>query len=556
MSDRVPSRYRFDESLLMGSVKDVTKRVPDFKRDVVEDLAKVLNGKSSILSFDFAENLPTLLAMTANLKNEGLENAVKFIQAGLYLLTSKCKRLAKAPNPHLEKYLFETSSLKVENSLCSNAKAETVIVVNPATKKRWAVKKLKNSFESEGQGHVLKQVMLYSRLSHPAIVPFAGFTFYFNHKGQVAPAFVHKRMKNESLHTQWTKDPRVTVPMTFNNTQKMIFMIGMAAGLRYLHRQRIVHRNLRPSNVLLNGKFEPMLCDFGDLPCPNSDFVVYQAPEILTEQMYSEKSDVYSFGMIAYQVVTNMPPWDIEIGSSEIVEMVTAGKRPAFKGAVSPVATKMIKGCWGPNPEERLSIDDVISQLLDMTFLPDTDIARIEEYVKRVLPHHRLKNVDSASSARSVSVSTQKSISATELEGSTPADLETLIENANTGSAKAQVEYGRMLQSGARLEKNEKEAARYYEMAARQGDARGECSLGICYYHGVGVAQSYKLAVKYLKRSSDKGNKEAQYYMGMCMKDGTGVEKNTKSAIKYFKAAAMQGEVASLRHLKELGVSV
>ena len=143
MSDRVPSRYRFDESLLAGSVKDVSKRVPEFKRDVVEDLTKVLNGKSSILSFDFAENLPTLLALTANLKNEGLENAVKFIQAGLYLLTSKCKRLAKSPNAHPEKYLFETSSMKVESSVCSNAKAETVIVVNPATKKRWAVKKLK-----------------------------------------------------------------------------------------------------------------------------------------------------------------------------------------------------------------------------------------------------------------------------------------------------------------------------------------------------------------------------------------------------------------------------
>ena len=340
-------------------------------------------------------------------------------------------------------------------------------------------------------------------------------------------------------------------------------------ALEFLHDHHEIHRDVRASNILVNENGECKLADFGlatslvrggvRLAGTMSVYgeTCYMAPEVLkSENGYSEKSDVYSFGMIAYQVVTNMPPWDIEIGSSEIVEMVTAGKRPSFKSTVSPAATKMIKGCWGANPEERSSIDDVIGQLLDMTFLPDTDIARIEEYVKRVLPHHRLKNVDSASSARSVSVSTQKSISATELEGSTPADIETLIENANTGSAKAQVEYGRMLQSGARLEKNEKEAARYYEMAARQGDARGECSLGICYYHGVGVAQSYKLAVKYLKRASDKGNKEAQYYMGMCMKDGTGVEKNTKSAIKYFKAAAMQGEVASLRHLKELGVSV
>lgn len=556
MSDRIPSRYRFDENMLMESVREVCKRIPSFKKEIIEDLNSILNSKSSVLSFDFAENLPTLLMFASNVYKENFENATKFIQAGMYLLTSKCKRLARAPNSQLEKHLFDTSGMKVEATLASNSKAETVSLVDPATKKRWAVKKLKNSFEADSQEKILKQVALYSRVSHPSIAPFAGFTFYFNHKNHVSPAFFQKLMKNESLHAQWNKDPRVTVPMTFNNTQKLIFMIGIAAGLRHLHRQRIVHRNLRPSNVLLNGRFEPILSDFGDDPCPNSDFVVYEAPEVIKGEVCSEKSDIYSFGMIAYQVVTNMPPFDIEIGSNEIAEMVTSGKRPSFRSGVSPMAKKLIKGCWSNDPEKRPSIENVLSQLLTVSILPELDVPRLEEYVKRVLPHHRLKTTDGPASPRSTSVSTQKSVSATDMSTSLPVDIETLIENANTGSPKAQVEYGKLLQSGVRIGKNEKEAARYYEMAARQGDARGECSLGICYYHGVGVTQSYKLAAKYLKRAADKQDKEALYYMGMCTKDGTGVERNPKAAITYFKAAAKQGEVASLRHLKELGVSV
>ncbi len=89
----------------------------------------------------------------------------------------------------------------------------------------------------------------------------------------------------------------------------------LTAALRYLHcEKRVMHRDLAPSNILIDGEFNIKLADFGlakkwgtQSASVMKSFVgtiLYSCPEIVQSQAYTEKADVWSLGCIIYELIT------------------------------------------------------------------------------------------------------------------------------------------------------------------------------------------------------------------------------------------------------------
>nr|XP_016498880.1 PREDICTED: L-type lectin-domain containing receptor kinase IV.1-like [Nicotiana tabacum] len=194
--------------------------------------------------------------------------------------------------------------------------------VMPISKLVIAVKKISQESQ-QGMKEFVAEIVSIGRIQHRNLVPLLG---YCRRKGELL--LVYEYMPNGSLDKYLFDQPRFTLDWN----QRFRVIRGVASGLFFLHKECdhvVVHRDIKASNVLLDGELNGRLGDFGLARLyghgtdPQSTRVVgtlgYLAPEHTRTGRATPSSDVFSFGAFLLEVACGRRPIEPRQDSDDLI---------------------------------------------------------------------------------------------------------------------------------------------------------------------------------------------------------------------------------------------
>ena len=217
------------------------------------------------------------------------------------------------------------------------------------------------------------EIQLAAKLQHPHIVPllFAG-----ENRGILY--FTMPFIDGESLRARLERDG----PLPLSDALRTLRQV--ASALAYAHRQGVVHRDIKPDNVLLAGEFA-LVTDFGVAKALSASTTTdggpqltssgmaigtpaYMAPEqALADPLIDHRADIYAFGVVAYEVLTGMPPFVGKTPQATLAAHVTQSPEAIQKKRtdIPPLLSSLVMRCLEKKPEDRPESANEILQSLD-----------------------------------------------------------------------------------------------------------------------------------------------------------------------------------------------
>ncbi len=230
-----------------------------------------------------------------------------------------------------------------------------------------AIKQLmSNGISSDAKEEFDEEIKVMMRLRSPNIIQFYGYCPSPKH------CIVMEYMPNGSLFNV-LKDTKQPLDWSI----RIRIAIDIAAGLNFLHHEKIMHRDIKSLNVLLDKSNGAKLTDFGlskikketqsqsmahKTTKDSVGTIAWMAPELFKRKAYTKKSDIYSLGITFWELAARRIPYSQGVQEA-IPGFVIEGEREEIPADCPQKLSSLIKACWDGSPDKRPDAGTVVAYL-------------------------------------------------------------------------------------------------------------------------------------------------------------------------------------------------
>ncbi|SBT75253.1 protein kinase, putative [Plasmodium ovale] len=234
-----------------------------------------------------------------------------------------------------------------------------------------AVKKFHTHMSLEGMRSIAREINTYRTVSHQFIVKYYGVCIDESFIGIALEYFSNGNIF-DTLHNSQTN---LSYEMRLN------MCIQLADVTKYLHdEKKLIHRDLKTSNLLLDDEFNLKICDFGKTMKMRKDGKIvlednggsprYMAPECFIEDnTINEKSDVWGLACCFIEIFGNQIPFQhVKHKEDVVIEILVNKKKPNIPHWFHPEFIRMLERSFSRDPSERPSCEEFLK--LFLKYLP------------------------------------------------------------------------------------------------------------------------------------------------------------------------------------------
>ncbi|EAX93684.1 TKL family protein kinase [Trichomonas vaginalis G3] len=283
--------------------------------------------------------------------------------------------------------IINHSEFTKQEQIGAGAYAKVFKAIFNATNETIAIKELTRIDMPPRKLFTLKrEINCLMNLNHPNCIKFYGVT--------VIPPFsiITKFIPHGSLYDLLVNNPDDLTPL-----RRMKIAIGITRGLEYLDLVHVLHRDIKPQNILIDENDHAVLCDFGLSrsfgPKMTAELgtIAYMAPELMGNSFtsYDSSCDTYSFGILLYDLLMG-PAKYMQMFPVQIAMRVLKEKyRPELPNDNHSFC-ELITQCWSQNPRKRPKMSVIRKKLEDgSAILEGTDYEQLKQWISETMPQHQ-----------------------------------------------------------------------------------------------------------------------------------------------------------------------
>jgi len=273
-------------------------------------------------------------------------------------------------------HLIPRSDIDIQDSLGQGGYGEVFSGLRKGGS-RVAVKRLLQGLTAKSKSEFKREVAVLSAMACEFVVQLYGVV----DDSPDQPVLIVMELMHESLLDAVHKSD--TPPSL---RQRIMWLVQAGKGVAFLHAKGVIHRDIKPGNMLITSSDTGRRLKMGDFglsksladitsssmrstapgarAAGNAGTVHYMAPELFKmKPEYSLASDVYAFGVVSWEIVSMKQPYKDSPDYDCIKQGVKDGEREEFEPDFPPALKAMIERAWHKEPKERPSIDECVRDL-------------------------------------------------------------------------------------------------------------------------------------------------------------------------------------------------